>query len=184
MILKLIALTLLSLPPQHAQVRKTLRMPPNIVIQGPQGRVLTLSQGHHAILARMNEDLYGKAVVQIPGNLPVSLEIPPDNLCDGSFTQLQVPITKKGQQDHPYRLWSKSGDYIALSLVPRQPDGSFDFRNTEMTAFDTNTGLAAEFKGPTSRLTTDTFRNWSSEKPDVAILTGNNQKPEEAHRVF
>ena len=74
----------------------------------------------------MDENLYGKAVVEILSNSLVSLEIPPDNLCDGSYTQLQVPITKQGQQDHPYRLWSKGSNYIALSLVPRQPDGSFD----------------------------------------------------------
>lgn len=159
-------------------------MPADLTLQGPEGRALVLSRGHHATLAGMDENLFAKATILISGKAQVTLEIPSDNVCDGTYTQQQSPVIKNGQQSPPHVVWSKADDYIALSLVPLQYDGSFDFRNAEIDTFDTNTGIYTEFKGPTSRLRTDTFRRWSSEKPDVAILLGNDLKLEEAHRVF
>ncbi len=177
-------LALIFFLPQHSHIGKSLRNPPNITIQGPEGYSLFLSEGLHAELAGLEEDLYGKATVQKPGKPSMILELPPHSFCDGTYTQQQAPVIKDGRQDIPHQVWSKSGDYIVLSLVTRQSDGIFDFRNAEIEAFDVKTGIGVEFRGPTSRLSNDTFQNWSSEKPDVAILTGRNQKPEEAHRIF
>ena len=182
MIKKLVMLLVMLMSYQNLIPKERIKMLPSLTLQGPQGRTLVLSEGHHVSSAGTN--VYAKAIISSLSKAQVTLEIPSDDVCDGTYTQQQFPIIRNGQQSPPYVVWSKNGDYIALSLITRQSDSSFDFRNAEITAFDTNTGADTEFKGPTSTLRTDTFQNWSSEKPDVAILLGNNLKPEEAHRVF
>ena len=85
----------------------------------------------------------------------------------------------RGGQVHA-QLWSKDGRYVALQLVPRLQDHTFDFRNMVLTVFDTSSGETATFRGQSAELTQDTFMYWSGEDGSTALRRGKNG-PEQAH---
>ena len=149
----------------------TSAMVANITIQGPGGRSLLLTQGHNVSLAGDVENVYADIKVLKPDGKPVILKITP-YFCDGTDMQSRTSEILNGKQMPPLQVWSKSGNYIALEVVERENDGSFDFRNPLLSTFDTRTGDIVEFRGPSSAMTIDGFAKWSESKPDTPLLRG------------
>ena len=143
----------------------------NIKIWGLGDRSLLLSQGHNGSLAGEVENVYADAQLLKPHGEPVTLKIAP-YFCDGTDMESRASKTLNGAQVPPLQIWSKSGNYIALEVVERKSDGSFDFRNPLLSTFDTRTGNIVEFRGPSSSMTIDGFVKWSEIKPDTPLLRG------------
>jgi len=152
--------------------------PPDIVLPGPNGVVLKLS---HGMIAKPDsEHLYEKAEILRQGRPPVTIQTNGWVIGDDAEDRDGPMKDTDGitARNWSLGLWSCDGHYIVLMTVKRYEDGTWDFRNSSLYAYDTTTGEYTEFDIPTALLGTDNFVQWSPTKCDVAILRGDKGNEE------
>jgi len=168
---------LISMNDMHAK-----RPAKDLILPGPDGIQLRMSDGIVVPAFGGKERLYKVVEVIRPKNTPVKIDLDSDKWVDGDTAETNNLARKSVDgtinKDWSLSLWSCDGHYIVLSTVKQNEDGTWDFRNSSLDAYDTTTGEYADFRSPTSLIDNGTFVQWSPTKCDVAILRGDKGNEE------